>query len=116
METHGTESAGYSVDVAGPAALVTVRAWGFWDVELALGFARNVLRACATAPAGAQLSFDAAGLKPMRDEGQAALARVLDSLSPSPISQVVITTSSQLIKLQLMRIARQSKFNEVTFV
>lgn len=84
-----------------------VQAWGFWPREVAEKFGPAVCNACQMAPGIRKLEFNMTRLKPMRDEGQEGFGRIMNALQELPVSEVVVMTSSQLTKLQLLRIARE---------
>ena len=86
---------------------LSVEAWGFWPKDVAAQFGPRVYEACHAAAGIRKLEFDMTRLKPMRDEGQEGFARIMAALGELPLEEVVVTTSSQLTKLQLLRIARE---------
>jgi hypothetical protein len=82
--------------------------WGFWSVEVAASFFPTVRDACQEVPAANRdLILDLRGLKPMRDEGQQGMAELLAALPMLRVTRITVVFSSQLTKLQLMRIARE---------
>jgi hypothetical protein len=107
MERIGDELAGFSVDSA-PSQGVRVKGWGFWSVEVATAFAGAVLDAVRNQPRGAPLTLDLADLKPMRDEGQQALSRVLRAAPSLGTGSTSIVTTNPLTRLQLVRLASES--------
>jgi hypothetical protein len=107
MQRIGDELAGFSVDSAQPDG-VRVRAWGFWNVEVANAFAGAVLEACRAQPKGAPLSLDLTDLKPMRDEGQQSVSRVLRAAPSLGTGSISIVTANPLTRLQLVRLANES--------
>ena len=106
MEKVGDELAGFSVDAAPPDS-VKVKGWGFWSVPVATAFAGAVLDACRQAR-GATLMLDLCDLKPMRDEGQQSLSRVLRTAPGLGIAAISIITTNPLTRLQLVRLATES--------
>lgn len=107
MPRVGDEQAGFNVDST-PSDGVRVRGWGFWSVDIAAAFASAVLDACRTQPRGAPLSLDLNDLKPMRDEGQQALSRVLRAAASVGAGSISIATTNALTRLQLVRLASES--------
>src|SRR5688572_9109580 len=107
MERVGDEQAGFSVDPV-PSEGVRVKGWGFWSVEVASAFAGAVLEACRAQRRGAPLLLDFADLKPMRDEGQQALSRVLRAAPSLGAGTISIVTTNPLTRLQLVRLATES--------
>lgn len=107
MEKVGDELAGFSVSAA-PSDGVKVKGWGFWSVPVATAFAGAVLEACRTQARGAPLTLDLSDLKPMRDEGQQALSRVLRAAPGLGIGAISIVTTNPLTRLQLVRLATES--------
>ncbi len=105
MQQVGNEDAGFSVDVDSATNAIRVRAWGFWGADIAAEFRTVVPDACRNRPRGASLAFDMTALKPMRDEGQQAFGSVLAALPRLGITDATVSTSSQLTKLQLLRLA-----------
>jgi hypothetical protein len=108
MERIGDDKAGFSVTFDPITNTVSVRAWGFWSVELANAFAKVVIDGCRGAPRGAALVMDMNELKPMRDEGQDSFAAVIKALPILGIASTTITTENQLTKLQLRRLTSQA--------
>lgn len=88
-------------------AEVQVKAWGFWSVEAAAAFRTTILDAC-TPLTCKRLLLDFRALKPMRDEGQQGVSAVMAALPKIGIERVIVITSSQLTKLQLLRIVRET--------
>jgi hypothetical protein len=107
MQRVGDEQAGFSVDSA-PSDGVRVRGWGFWSVDVANAFAGAVLEACRAQTKGAPLVLDLADLKPMRDEGQQSLSRVLRAAPSVGTGSISIVTTNPLTRLQLVRLANES--------
>lgn len=103
----GDELAGFSVDFA-PSDGVRVRGWGFWSAEVAAAFAGAVLEACRAQPRGAALTLDFADLKPMRDEGQQSVSRVLRAAPSLGVGSISIATTNPLTRLQFVRLASES--------
>lgn len=106
MTRVGDNEAGFSVGLDASMRSLVVVAWGFWNAEVAAAFGSTVLEAC---PLGVtRVVFDMGELKPMRDEGQRSWGTLMSTLSSSRhVTAIVVGTSSQLTKLQLLRIARQ---------
>jgi hypothetical protein len=105
LSRYGDENQGFTVDVIGEAVVVT--AFGFWSAELAAQLGSAVTPLLGVERRRAALIFDVGGLRPLRDEGQAALyALILHALAVG-VSEVVVRASSALTKLQMLRIVRQ---------
>ncbi len=115
MKQIGDDLAGFSVDVDVAANEVRVKGWGFWTASIATAFQTVVPDACRNRPHGASLAFDMTGLKPMRDEGQQAFGVVLGALPKLGITEASVSTTSQMTRLQLARIAGQHK-SSIRFV
>jgi hypothetical protein len=109
MQRVGDETSGFSVDVDMAANAVRVKAWGFWSADIAAEFRIVVPDACRNRPRGTSIAFDMTALKPMRDEGQQAFGSVLAALPRLGITDTTVSTSSQLTKLQLLRLAGEHK-------
>jgi hypothetical protein len=107
MDRVGDDSAGFSIGHDPVAGTVRVTAWGFWSSEVAGSYATQVVGECRDKP-GAGLVLDMTELKPMRDEGQRAFATVMRSLASLGITRVSIVTTSQMTKLQLVRLASEN--------
>ena len=103
----GDASGGYSVSADAESGEVQVTAWGFWSIDVATNFRPTLLEACA-ARLSKRLVLDMRTLRPMRDEGQQSVSAVLAALPGLGIERATIITSSQLTKLQLLRIVRES--------
>jgi len=108
MRTLGNDHAGYSVGYDSATASFRIVAWGFWPVDLALGFEAIALAAYRDAPARSSLTLDVSGLKPMRDEAQKAVVAVLKTLKSIGVPKISVVTTSHLTKLQFMRIAAEA--------
>lgn len=107
MEKVGDALAGFSVDST-PSDGVKVSGWGFWSVEVASVFAGAVLEACRRQSRGAPLTLDLTDLKPMREEGQQSLSRVLRAAAGLGAGSISIATTNPLTRLQLVRLASES--------
>src|SRR6187455_1117032 len=107
MDRIGDDTAGFGVGHDPVAGAVQVTAWGFWSSDVAASFATQVVGACRDKP-GAGLVLDMTDLKPMREEGQRAFATVMRALQSLGVSRVSIVTSSQLTKLQLVRLVSEN--------
>ena len=106
MAHFGNDEAGFSVWLDDPTRTVRVKAWGFWTPEVAAEFARSVTEACRSVQ-NANLSMDLTGLKPQREEGQAAFAAMMGALPRLGLSRASIQGANPLTKLQLLRIAKE---------
>jgi hypothetical protein len=105
IEHVGNDLTGFSLHFCASPPCVRVRAWGFWGAELASSFGGKVRDACRGRPAGTTLELDMKNLKPMREEGQLSFSALIAALPALGIEATVIATSSQLTKLQLLRLA-----------
>lgn len=113
----GDETSGFSLQFDPSPPCIRVRAWGFWNVEVASAFGRAVQDACRGRPSGTTLELDMNELKPMRDEGQTSVSTLLAAAPSLGIAATVIKTANQLTKLQLMRLAGERvKMAQVRFV
>ena len=110
-ERVGDDAAGFTIAASGN--VVRLVGWGFWSPEVASQLDLHVLRACDRDPGLSELVLDLTELKPMRDEGQLGMVHLLQSLGSI---RVTIITRSQLTRLQLMRLVKETKHQaEVTF-
>ena len=108
MPQIGDDTAGFAIDFDGATSIMRVRAWGFWDAETGRAFGRTVTAECRrSSPAIASMELDMKELKPMRDEGQSSFGDLISTLAQLHIPEVKVQTSSQLTKLQLMRIVNE---------
>lgn len=90
-----------------PTRIVRVRTWGFWRMEVATLFARNVVIECRAAGEPIGLLVDVTRLLPQRDEGQTAFGELMIALRTLGLSGVVVVVSSTITKMQLLRIAKE---------
>jgi hypothetical protein len=100
------EESGFTVEVG--TLGVRVRAWGFWNAEIATSFVTRVLELVRAAPRSAPLYIDATQLKPQRDEGQAALREVVNVVSKLGVVRAELVVTNAITRLQLARIIRES--------
>jgi len=107
----GDAVGGFSVASDVGSAEVSVKAWGFWSVDVASTFRTTILDAC-TPPTLKRLVLDLRALKPMRDEGQQGVSAVVAALPRLGIERATVITSSPLTKLQLLRIVRESQASD----
>ena len=107
MDRFGDEGAGFSIEFDAAARAVSVRAWGFWGAEVARAFGPAVRDACERKPAGTVVSMDMRELRPMREEGQLSFGSLVAQLQDLGIARLRIQITSQLTKLQLMRISSE---------
>jgi hypothetical protein len=103
----GDATGGFSVNSDVGSAELQIKAWGFWSVEAARAFHTTVLDAC-TPLSCKRLQLDFRALKPMREEGQQGVSAVMAALPRLGIERATVITSSQLTKLQLLRIVRET--------
>jgi hypothetical protein len=108
MEQVGDDGAGFSLGHDPSRNTLEVRAWGFWNADVAASFGVKVVAALRRAPGGKRLVLDVSDLKPMREEGQKSFADLFRSLSSLGVASASVVTTSQLTKLQLARIATAS--------
>ena len=112
MAHFGDDEAGFSVLLDDPTRTVRVKAWGFWTPKIAGEFARTVMDTCRSVR-NASLSMDLTGLKPQREEGQAAFAEVMGALPKLALARTSIRGANALTKLQLLRIAKEHAVREL---
>jgi hypothetical protein len=105
---YGNDESGFTVGngTNGESGRVVVEGWGFWDVGLAADFERATLAVCREAKRPLRVTLDLSRLRPQRDEGQEAIAKVLGTLVLLGMERAVIKAASAITKMQLMRIAR----------
>lgn len=108
MDRVGDDQAGFSVSYDPVGGIVTVTAWGFWSVEVAAAFAAKVAAAIRERPGEHALVLDMRDLKPMREEGQKSFASLVRALPSLAVTRATVVTSSQLTKLQLVRLAAEN--------
>jgi hypothetical protein len=108
MQRVGDESAGFTVDATAPDR-IQVRAWGFWSVQVASAFEPAIADACRTRAKGSTLALDMSDVKPMREEGQQAVSRLMRSLPSLGVTRAAVVTTNPLTKLQLVRLVTESR-------
>jgi hypothetical protein len=75
-----------------------------------------VYEVCKASPKGASLLMDMSELKPLREEGQKSFGALIRMLPGLGIAKTSVHTSSQLTKLQLLRlVAEHGMKNAVEF-
>ena len=99
----GDEQAGFTLG-HDDGGIIHSRAWGFWSAETGRAFGTIMLDACRQSNA-VRLVLDMSELKPMREEGQASFAKLVGALTSLGIGRLTVILTSQLMKLQLLRIA-----------
>jgi hypothetical protein len=116
MKRVGDDLSGFSVVFDTEARAVRVRAWGFWNADIAASFANTVAEVCAGGPTGGFLLLDMTGLRPMRDEGQASFGSLLTALPKLGIQRAAVASDNPLTRLQLLRlVAEHGRKNCVEF-
>jgi hypothetical protein len=100
----GDDQSGFSIAADPQTATLLVRGWGFWAPDIARAFPVEVFAACREHAGLGNKSMDMCGLRPIREEGQHAFTQVMDTLPGLGIKRVTVATSSQLTKLQLLRL------------
>jgi hypothetical protein len=108
MDRIGDDQAGFSVGYDPVRGIILVIAWGFWNTEVATAFATKIASACRERPGSSSLVLDMKELKPMREEGQRSFATLVRALPSLGVSRASVVTTSQLTKLQLMRLATEN--------
>jgi len=107
MITIGDQSAGFSAGFDPKAGKVHVRGWGFWTRDIADAFDATVSQVCRSSPRGSPVLIDMSDLKPLREEGQQAFGALVRRLRSLGVGRTAIATSSQLTKLQLLRLVTE---------
>jgi len=111
----GNEEMGYTIAFDPATRALTVQAWGFWSATIATDFVEAVVEEQQRAGLVRVVAFDMGDLKPMREEGQIGWRRLIAKLATTSAIQVIsISTRSQLTKLQLLRLARESAPEHLT--
>lgn len=108
MENVGDDHAGFSFGDDPSRDTLEVRAWGFWNAEVATAFGVKTIAALRHRPGSKRLVLDMSDLKPMREEGQQSFASLFQSLSSLGVTSTSVVTTSHLTRLQLARIATES--------
>ena len=108
MDRVGDDQSGFSIRYDPVDGRIEVTGRGFWNVEVATAFATTVMAALRERPEAKQLLLDMGELKPMREEGQKSFANLIRALPSLGITRTHIVTTSQLTKLQLVRIATET--------
>ncbi len=106
MREIGNEAEGFSVNGEPKEKRICVVGWGFWSVEVALSFYQAVCLECWDLDFDKHLTLDMTRLKPMRDEGQAAIVQLTANLGKLRIVSVSVETRSELTKLQFLRLVK----------
>src|SRR5262245_52626443 len=104
MKRFGDEQAGFSVAYEAMAGVIRVRSWGFLSAEVSAAFEPAVGEICKSSPKGLPLHLDMSAVKPLREEGQRSFGALIRALPSLGTGRVIISTSSQLTKLQLLRL------------
>ena len=107
MKRIGDAAAGFSVVFDPSAGAVQVRGWGFWSATISSSFAASVAEVCKASPSGSSLAIDMTELKPLREEGQEAFGTLMRHLRELRIGKIIVATTSQLTKLQLLRLVAE---------
>ncbi|HEX6272425.1 MAG TPA: hypothetical protein VFZ53_05275 [Polyangiaceae bacterium] len=108
MDRIGDDLSGFSVRYDPVDGRTEVTCWGFWNVDIATNFAVKLMAILRERPEGKQLLLDLRNLKPMRDEGQKAFAKLVRALPSLGILRTHIVTTSSLMKMQLVRIVTET--------
>jgi hypothetical protein len=108
MDSVGDENAGFSFGFDSVNGAFEVRAWGFWNADIAKTFGSRVVGMLGQQLGAKRLVFEMTALKPMREEGQQSFANVCRALRNLGVTSMTVVTSSQLTKLQLARIVTES--------
>jgi len=116
MDRVGDDLAGFSFSQDTSNDTFEVRAWGFWNVDVAVAFGSQVLAALRARGRWKRLVLDMSDLKPMREEGQRAFADLLRSLPSVGVLGTSVVTTSHLTKLQLARIATESGRGDIQWL
>jgi hypothetical protein len=115
MDRIGNDDAGFSVVFDSATGAVCVQAWGFWNAEIAGAFDATVQKVCLTSPKGSSLVMDMSRLKPMREEGQRSFGKLMAALRALGIINTTVVTTSQLTKLQLLRLSAEAGVTGLRF-
>ena len=108
MDRVGDDQAGFSVEYDPVDGVVTVTGWGFWNPDVATGFAGKVASVVRELSGPKILVLDMRELKPMREEGQKSFGSLVRALPTLGVTRASVVTSSQLTKLQLVRLATEN--------
>jgi hypothetical protein len=107
MQRLGNQDDGFEVELNKETHAIRVKAWGFWNAELASKFFPAVVQACQSRVGPLSLFMDARGLKPQREPGQEALGTLLAALPGLGVTGGNVVTDSSLTRLQLLRLAKE---------
>ena len=108
MDRVGDDQAGFSISYDPVEGAFLVVGWGFWNADVATAFAAKVASALRELPGEKILVLDMSDLKPMREEGQKSFGSIVRALPALGVSRASVVTSSQLTKLQLVRLATEN--------
>jgi hypothetical protein len=104
----GDDKAGFTVRFDEFLGAIRVDAWGFWDAAVASAFGKAVLEVSRRSRGIQRCVFNMTELKPMREEGQLSWGMLVTELPAAGVTDSTVATASQLTKMQLLRIAKQS--------
>jgi hypothetical protein len=107
MKSFGDANAGFSAEFVSELGVIRVRGWGFWSASVSTSFPTAVYEVCKASPKGSLLVMDMNELKPLREEGQKSFGDVLRMLPGLGVARTSIVTTSQLTRLQLLRLVTE---------
>src|SRR4051794_9539566 len=112
----GTEQAGFSIAYRADPRCVSVCAWGEWDRGMAVHFAQVVMDECRPAVRPFNLLLDVTRLRPPDANGQLSFRTIMVSLKRMGLgAALVVIGDNAIIKMQLMRIAKQNWIENWTY-
>jgi hypothetical protein len=102
----GSEGGGYRIS-GSPGTVLRIRAWGYWPLDVATTFSREVGGVCRDLAPEATLALDASDFKPQGAEGQEALRVFLRALAPLAFAKGLVLAGNALTRMQLTRLVRE---------
>lgn len=107
---------GFSVDVEQQDAIIVMRAWGLWDVDLAERFGDAMLEAFDSFGGKPwDIVSDQRDFMPQSDQVQAVIGKLMSAAPQKGMRRAANIASRTLDKMQIARIARENKMDNISF-
>lgn len=110
MSIYGTETAGFSIDIESSSRQLSVRAWGFWSLDLCSIFDEKMQRAVSGFDGATSfLLYDLLEFLPQSTEVFERQKGMMERMQKQGMNRVVAIINNAITVLQMKRLASHLK-------
>ena len=114
MKQFGRDDSGFSLVLRG--SVVMVRAWGYWEADLASQFAPAVLQMCGSVGKPFRMIIDGSTLKPQGEHGQQAFRALVAGATGLGLVRAAVIVKNSITRIQLMHITKESAVKNWVYI